>query len=388
MDFSKAFKANDVRGIYGKTITDEMFYRIGYACYKFFKSKIVVGTDMRVSSPLLEKAFISGYTDAGGSVLDIGLVGTDVVYYASGKFKLPAVMITASHNPSKYNGIKFVSSGAKPINKKNGLKTIQKLAEKVKKRKVKMKGTVLKRNIIKQYVKHTHSFVSKKKLRKIKVVVDAGNGMAGRMVPYVYSKLPLSIIPMYFKLDGRFPHHVPNPVKPSNTRDLQRRVKKEKADYGVEFDADTDRVYFIDECGRRVNSSIIAGLIIKHLFLKTPGVVVYSSSCSKIVPELALFYGGRVFESRVGHTFVKKKMAEKNGTFGVEHSGHFYFKNNFNADSGMIASLLVYEIYSMQPYPFSAMVAEFSKYPKSEEISVRVKDVDKAMKRMKALIQQ
>ena len=371
------FQSNDIRGIYGKELTDELAYKIGRATATLLKKDIVVGHDMRLSSPSLCKNLVKGIIDSGKNAILIGLVGTDVLYYATVCLNLPGVMITASHNPAKYNGMKFCKEKAVPISGRTGLMEIKKLVENEKFSEG--KGKKIEKDVFKQYVKHALSFVGK--IKKMKVVVDAGNGMAGRVFCKVYSKLDLDIVPVEFKLDGRFPSHDPNPIKHKNIHDLEVRVKKEKADLGMAFDGDTDRVAFVDEKGGRVESSVTAALLIKHL-LKRKSSIVFNSVCGNIVPETIKKYKGKGYREKVGHTFIKEKMKKVKAVFGCEHSGHFYYKDNYYADSGMISSLLMVELISEDGRKFSEILKEFRKYYKIEETSVKVKDKKKVLKKV------
>ena len=377
------FKANDVRGVYPKELTKEIAYKIGKAFASYVKQKeIVVGHDMRVSSPTLSNAFIQGIIDCGKNIIDIGCVGTDMLWFSSGLLKKPAAMITASHNPAKYNGIKFCKSGAVPIGEKTGLKEIKALT--LKNIKTKSKGKIKKFNIFKDYVKHVHSFVNKKNIKDFKLVVDAGNGMAASTFCPVYGKFKVKIHTLDFKLDGSFPKHVANPSKHQNIHDLELEVKKKNADIGMAFDGDTDRVYFVDERGRRLSSSTTASIIIKHL-LKKSSPIIYSLVCSKIVPETIKKFKGKPIMERVGHTFIKQRMKNSGAIFACEHSGHFYYKKNFRADSGMITSLIMCEILATENKPLSQIAKEFKKYSQIEEKSVKVRDKKAIIKKIEKL---
>ena len=301
---NEIFKAYDIRGIYGETLTEDIVYKIGKAFVKFLKAKkIVVGTDMRVSSPKLSKAFMKGATDQGADVIFIGEVCTDAVYFASGFLKLPAVMFTASHNPKQYNGIKFCRENAIPMNEDTGLKAIKKIIENEVYAKAKNNGKIIKKNVLNKYVKHAKSFVDAKKLSKLKIAADAGNGMAGKIVPLVYRTLPVEIIPLYFRLDGNFPNHPADPSKYENLIELQKTVKKYNCDFGMAFDGDADRVFFVDENAEVVNSSLTSALIAKYLLKKTPKQkIIYNLVCSKIVPQTIIKYGGVPILERVGHS--------------------------------------------------------------------------------------
>ena len=329
---SKIFKAYDVRGVYGKDLTDDVAYKIGRAFVSFLKCKeVVVGYDMRVSSPKLSKAFMKGVNDEGFDAIDIGQVSTDGLYFASGFLNKPGVMFTASHNPKQYNGIKFCKEKAVPINEDTGLKKIKTIIEKnnykknnnkknknARKSKIREnqrfsvslrnsknfkeisstnfvgKGIIIKKNILNDYVKHVLSFVHKAKIKNLEIAVDAGNGMAGKIVPLVYNKLPIKIIPLYFKLDGTFPNHPADPSKYKNLIGLQGVVRKSKCDFGMAFDGDADRVFFVDENGNVVNSSLISALLIKNILHKHKNEkIIYNLVSSKIVPETIEKFGGK-----------------------------------------------------------------------------------------------
>lgn len=381
------FKGNDLRCIYGKSGLDEdIIYRTGRALVTYLKAKeVIVGRDMRVSSSSLHKALVKGILDQGANVIDLGLVDTPYVYFASGYLKKPATIITASHNPAEYNGVKIVKAGVHPVDENTGLKQIKELVISKQFPRVKARGRQRHKSLDAAYRKHVLSFIDTKTLRPIKVVVDAGNGMGGKMVPIVYKGLPIKIIPLGFRLDGTFPMHTANPAKSENLKHLQENVKKHKADFGMAFDADMDRVFFIDEKGGIINSSITAALIIKHfLSQKICTNVIYSLIVSKIVPETLKKYCGKPIRSKVGHSFIKGKMRQKNALFAMERSGHFYYGANFYADSALITSVILCEIFSKHEEPLSQLVEEFQKYYDLEEQSVDVKDKEGALKRVEA----
>ncbi len=395
---SEIFKAYDVRGIYGKNLTDDIAYKIGRSFVSFLKCKeVVVGYDMRVSSPRLSKAFMKGVNDAGADAIDIGQVSTDGLYFASGFLNKPGVMFTASHNPKEYNGIKFCRGKAVPINEDTGLNKIRTIIEKyqykqlnnkkyknIKHNKTEKLGKTIKKNILEDYAKHVLSFIHKDKIKKLKIAADAGNGMAGKIVPLVYNKLPIKIIPLYFKLDGTFPNHPADPSKHENLMELQETVKKEKCDFGMAFDGDADRVFFVDENGDVVNSSLISALIIKNILEKNPNEkVIYNLVCSRIVPETIKKFGGKAHIERVGHSFIKDTIKKINAIFACEHSAHYYFRKNFNADSGLIASVIVSEIVSKENKPLSSLLSEFEKYYKIEETNFEVNDKIKKLQQIK-----
>src|SRR3989344_4875688 len=288
------FKAYDVRGVYKETIDEDTCYKIGRAFVQFLKCKdVVVGTDMRISSPKLSNAFMKGVAFQGANVTYIGQVCTDAVYFASGFLNKPAVMFTASHNPPKYNGLKFCKAGAVPINEDTGLKQIKTIIEENKFKKPSKKGKIANKDILKEYVKHVHKFINAKKLSKLKIAVDAGNGMAGKMIPLVYKNTPVKIVPLYFRLDGTFPNHLADPSKYENLVKLQETVKKEKCDFGMAFDGDADRIFFVDEKANVVNSSLTSALIIKTLLSKKKKQkVIRNVVCSRIVLDTINKFGG------------------------------------------------------------------------------------------------
>ncbi len=404
---NEIFKAYDVRGIYNQNLTEDVAYKIGRAFVyflkaqktqsvsgsqkseRFFRTKdVVVGIDMRLSSPKLSKAFMKGVTEQGANAIFIGQVCTDAVYFASGFLRKPAVMFTASHNPKQYNGLKFCKEDAIPINYDTGLQKIKSIIEKQEYNKLKIKktGKVLKKDILKNYTQHVKKFIDIKKLKKLKIAVDAGNGMAGKIIPIVYKNLPVKIVPLYFKLDGTFPNHPADPSKSENMRELQKKVIEEKCNFGIGFDGDADRIFFIDENGSILNSSLISSLIIKNLLKKHPRQkIIHNLVCSKIVPETIKKYNGIPMIERVGHSFIKETMRKTKALFACEHSAHYYYRENYRADSGIITSLIVAEIVSKENKPLSELLDEFTRYNTIEETSVEVKDKDAKLKEIEAI---
>jgi len=380
---SQIFKAYDVRGIYNENLTEAIARNIGKAFVSFLKCKtVVVGYDMRLSSPKLSRAFMKGVNQQGANAIDIGMVSTDGLYFASGFLKMPAVMFTASHNPAKYNGIKFCKANAVPINQDTGLKKIKSIIENEKYKKISdTEGRIAEKHILSEYVKHVKKFIDIGRLKKLKVAVDAGNGMAGKIIPLVYNNLPLTIVPLYFELNGTFPNHLADPSKYENLKELQKIVIEKKCDFGMGFDGDADRIFFVDETGKIRNSSLISALVIKKILSRhKKEKIIYNLINSKIVPETIKKYGGKALIERVGHSYIKDSMRKTKAIFACEHSAHFYFRDNFRADSGIIMSLIVSEIISRENKSLSSLLKEFEKYHKIQESNFKVKN-KKAMMR-------
>ena len=387
----KIIKAYDIRGLVKNEITPDFSFALGVAFAKFLEyerepATIVVGEDMRESSPLLADAFTNGANSQGMDVIRIGLASTDMLYFASGKLNLPGIMFTASHNPAKYNGMKLCKSGARPIGQDTGLLKIRELIEQgvpISNRPV---GSSRKENLLKDYANYLFAQFPKNtfKKRKLKVVIDAGNGMAGFTAPAVMAKLDIDLIPMYFELDGNFPNHEANPIEAKNLKDLQKRVKKEKADIGLAFDGDADRCFLIDEAGGLVNPSALTALIAARELKANPGAsIIYNLISSKAVPEVIAENGGVGIRSRVGHSYIKSMMAETGAVFGGEHSGHFYFNDFWRADSGMLAALYALAELMGSNSSLSELLKPYNRYISSGEINTKVKDVAKSISRIR-----
>ncbi len=381
-------KAYDIRGLVKNEITPDFSFSLGVAFAKFLEierepATIVVGEDMRASSAPLAAAFSDGATSQGMDVIRIGLASTDMLYFASGKLNLPGIMFTASHNPAKYNGMKLCKSGAKPIGQESGLLTIRKFIEDgvpISNRPV---GSVKSQDLLSEYVDYLLARFPKKtfKKRKLKVVIDAGNGMAGFTAPAVMKHLNIDLIPMYFELDGNFPNHEANPIESENLKDLQKKVKKEKADIGLAFDGDADRCFLIDEKGDLVNPSALTALIAVRELKSQPGsTIIYNLISSKAVAEVITENKGVGLRSRVGHSYIKSLMAESGAIFGGEHSGHFYFADFWRADSGMLAALYALAELMDSNKPLSNLLKPYNRYFSSGEINSKVKDVAKSIK--------
>lgn len=387
----KIIKAYDIRGLVKDEVTPDFSFSLGVAFAKFLEierepATIVVGEDMRPSSGPLADAFSDGATSQGMDVIRIGLASTDMLYFASGKLNLPGVMFTASHNPAKYNGMKLCKSGARPIGQESGLIKIRQLIEEgvpISNRPV---GSVRKQELLNDYVDYLLARFPKNtfKKRKLKVVIDAGNGMAGFTAPAVMKKLNVDLVPMYFELDGNFPNHEANPIEPENLKALQKKVKKEKADIGLAFDGDADRCFLIDENGDLVNPSALTALIAVRELKANPGAtIIYNLISSKAVPEVISEHGGIALRSRVGHSYIKTLMAESGAVFGGEHSGHFYFGDFWRADSGMLAALYALAELMATSNSLSNLLEPYNRYFSSGEINSKVKDANKSIKLVK-----
>ena len=387
----KIIKAYDIRGLVKDEVTPDFSFSLGVAFAKFLEierepATIVVGEDMRPSSAPLADAFSDGATSQGMDVIRIGLASTDMLYFASGKLNLPGVMFTASHNPAKYNGMKLCKSGARPIGQESGLVKIRQLIEEGVPMSNRPVGSVRKQELLSDYVDYLLTRFPKNtfKKRKLKVVIDAGNGMAGFTAPAVMEQLNVELIPMSFELDGNFPNHEANPIEPENLKALQKKVKKEKADIGLAFDGDADRCFLIDENGDLVNPSALTSLIAARELKANPGAtIIYNLISSKAVAEVISENGGIALRSRVGHSYIKTLMAESGAVFGGEHSGHFYFGDFWRADSGMLAALYALAELMATPKSLSNLLEPYNRYFSSGEINSKVKDASKSIKLVK-----
>lgn len=381
-DLSQLVKAYDVRGVVPDQWDETLAELFGVAFVRVTgASAIVVGHDMRPSSPGLSRAFARGAAAQGVDVTEIGLCSTDQLYYASGALDLPGAMFTASHNPAQYNGIKMCRAGAAPVGQDTGLAEIRELAEGwldsgAAPAPAATQGTISRRDTLEDYAAHLRGLVDLTVIRPLKVVVDAGNGMGGHTVPTVFAGLPLTLVPMYFELDGTFPNHEANPLDPANIVDLQKRVREESADLGIAFDGDADRCFVVDENGDPVSPSAITALVAARELARNggSGVIIHNLITSWSVPEVVEEHGGTPVRTRVGHSFIKAEMAKSGAIFGGEHSAHYYFKDFWNADTGMLAALHVLAALGGQEGPLSALVAEYDRYTGSGEINSTVAD--------------
>jgi phosphomannomutase len=375
-DLDKIFKAYDIRGVVPDELDEATAEVVGAAFVRVTGAKSLVTLhDMRTSSVPLSEALGRGAASQGADVIVGGLGSTDMVYYASGALDVPGAMLTASHNPARYNGIKLCRSGARPVGIETGLADIKKLIETGIPAYDGPAGTITERDLLPGYADYLRKLVDLSGIRPLKVAVDAGNGMAGHTVPTVFEGLPVTIVPLYFELDGSFPNHEANPIDPKNLRDLQRAVLENKADIGLAFDGDADRCFVVDERGEIVSPSVLTALIATRELAREPGAtIIHNLITSRAVPEIVVEHGGIPVRTRVGHSFIKAKMAETGAIFGGEHSGHFYFRDFWFADSGMLAALHVLAALGEQDGPLSELLGEFSRYYASGEINSEVAD--------------
>ncbi|NEB03345.1 phosphomannomutase/phosphoglucomutase [Streptomyces sp. SID13726] len=380
-DLSQLVKAYDVRGVVPDQWDETLAELFGAAFVQVTgATAIVTGHDMRPSSPGLSRAFARGAAARGVDVTEIGLCSTDQLYYASGALDLPGAMFTASHNPAQYNGIKMCRAGAAPVGQDTGLAEIRALVERWSETGAPETtgdaGTVTRRDTLEDYAAHLLSLVDLSSVRPLKVVVDAGNGMGGHTVPTVFASLPLDVVPMYFELDGTFPNHEANPLDPANIVDLQQRVRAEGADLGIAFDGDADRCFVVDEHGDPVSPSAVTALVASRELARHggKGTVIHNLITSWSVPEVVREHGGTPVRTRVGHSFIKAEMARSGAIFGGEHSAHYYFKDFWNADTGMLAALHVLAALGGQDGPLSSLVAQYDRYAGSGEINSTVAD--------------
>jgi len=381
------FKAYDIRGIVPDQLDSEVARAVGAAFARFAKaSRILVGRDMRESGTALVAAFTDGVTANGTDVVDLGLASTDLVYFAAGHLGSPAAMFTASHNPAAYNGIKLCLDGARPVGQDSGLADIKAMAETASPAGAAVTtGTVSSIDLLPEYVRHVQSFVDTSALRPLKVVADTANGMGGLVVPRAFEGLPFDLEVLYPELDGSFPNHPADPIQPENLVALQARVLETGADIGLAFDGDADRVFLVDENAIPVSGSATTALVAQAVLATNPGAtVIYNLICSKAVPEVILESGGVPLRSRVGHSFIKAVMAETGAVFGGEHSGHYYFRDNYRADSGLIAAMVILQQLSLSHVPLSELRKPVERYADSGEVNVKVPDPGAVIDRVAA----
>ncbi|MFF0297851.1 phosphomannomutase/phosphoglucomutase [Kitasatospora sp. NPDC004615] len=398
-DLKQLVKAYDVRGVVPDQWDESLAYAFGAAFVEVIGGNaVVVGHDMRPSSPSLSRAFAEGAASRGADVVEIGLCSTDQLYYASGSLDLPGAMFTASHNPAQYNGIKLCRAGAAPVGQDTGLADIRELVESWLDEDGKVHvpasdavtGTLSAKETLDGYAAHLLKLVDLTAIRPLKVAVDAGNGMGGHTVPTVFDGLPLDVVPMYFELDGTFPNHEANPLDPANLVDLQAKVREVGADIGLAFDGDADRCFVIDENGDPVSPSAITALVAEREIARAQAAgeanptIIHNLITSWTVPEVVRDLGGVPVRTRVGHSFIKQEMAVTDAVFGGEHSAHYYFRDFWRADTGMLAALHVLAALGGQQAPLSALTARYNRYAASGEINSTVADQAAATEQVRA----
>lgn len=394
------FKRYDVRGVYPSELDEELVYQVGVQFVKLLSARhIVIGRDMRLSGDQLFEALAAGITDGGAQVIDIGLVSTDALYFVVGKYGYDGgIMLTASHNPAEYNGMKFTKRNAEALSLETGLAEIRDAiasgakVRSYKERCAQVAGTAnadasqrVSRDILNDFAEHCLSFIDPKSIKPFKIAIDTGNGMGGKIIPPVFKHLPCEIIPLYFELDGSFPNHPANPLEPENIQDLQKAVVENNCQLGVAFDGDADRMFILDEKGNLVTGDIVTALVAINTLKQHPGqTVLYNVVCSQTVPEVITAYNGKPRRAPVGHSLIKKVMRDEDIIFGGEHSGHFYFRDNWYADSGMIALLQCLQVFSETDKTVSEIIAPIDKRFRSGEVNRRVTDIPAAIAKLEA----
>jgi phosphomannomutase len=389
-DLGAIFKAYDIRGTVPDQLDADIVGRVGAAFARFALDdggpcdRICVARDMRPSGVELQAAFIEGVLSQGVDAVDLGLASTDLLFYASGALDAPGAVLTASHNPAQYNGIKLCLAGAKAVGEDSGLAEVQRLTE-TPPPAAPAQGSRSERDVLPDYVRHVHSFVNRPSLKPLKVIADTANGMGGLVAPAVFAGLPFELEVLFGELDGTFPNHPADPIQLENLRDLQARVVETRADIGLAFDGDADRVFLVDEQAAPVSGSLTTAIVAAAILEKEPGAtILHNLICSKAVPETIREAGGTPIRTRVGHSLIKKVMAETGAAFGGEHSGHYYYRDNYRADSGIITALIVLERMSTSGKPLSELRKPFERYAASGERNTRVDDVDAVLERVAA----
>jgi phosphomannomutase len=384
---SSIFKAYDVRGKVGSELNPEVTERVGKAFADWLPTDgpVAVGRDMRPDSKELADALVKGLTEQGRDVWDIGEVTSDMIYFAVGHHKLAGgVMITASHNPGEYNGIKFCREEAKPIGQESGLFEIRDLAGSDTFKKAPKQGVITLKDVAEDWITHVLSFIDTDKLKPLKIAVDAGNGMAGKIFPELEPYVPFEVHEMYFELDGTFPNHIANPLVPENLVDLQAAIKSEKCDLGIAFDGDGDRAVLVDENGDALTGTVMTAMLAKYFLDKNPGsTVILNAMCGRAAKETVEANGGKAVRSRVGHSYIKADMRKLDAVFAGEHSGHYYFRDNFMADSGLLAAVIALYVISLDNQKLSELVEPYRKaYIQVPETNFEVADKQAAMERV------
>jgi len=387
--FDAIFKAYDIRGTVPDQFDASMARSIGAAFARFAQAnddatRVLIARDMRPSGVELSAAFAEGARHQGVDIVDLGLASTDLLYFAAGRLGAPGAMFTASHNPAQYNGIKVCLSGAKPIGEDSGLREIKALAEETLPRTDHV-GAITSLDLLEEFAAHVRSFIDMSNLRPIKIVADTANGMGGLVVPAVFAGLPFELEVLYPELDGTFPNHPADPIQPENQRDLMARVLETGADIGLAFDGDADRVFLVDETARGVSGSLTTALVASRVLARDPhSTIIYNLICSKTVPEVIAEAGGHAVRARVGHSFIKQLMAETGAAFAGEHSGHYYFRDNYRADSGLITAVMVLEAMCATGKKLSELIAPLDRYVASGEINTKVAEAHEVIERVAA----
>ena len=386
-DINAIFKSYDIRGLYPQEIDEEVCRNIGYAFAKFLleedpqTTKIIVGVDMRFSSESLSDQFIKGILAHGLDVIHLGLSSTDMLYYASGALGAPGAIFTASHNPAEYNGIKLCRAHAAPIGEGSGLERIKNLSNTLIDIPDESNGAVTHVDLLEGFTDHILSFVKQEVITGKKIVADTANGMGGLIVPSVFAQIPSEVDILYEELDGSFPNHPADPLNRENLKDLIKSVVDSSADVGLAFDGDADRVFLIDETGMPLSGSITTAIVAKSILdQQSDATIIHNLICSQVVEETIIAEGGKAVRSRVGHSHIKKLMAETGAEFAGEHSGHYYFKGNFRADSGIIAALIVLEYMSMKGVKLSELREIYDVYSSTGEMNYRVRNQEELLK--------
>jgi len=380
---TSAFHDYDIRGVYPSDVNEEFYYHLGKALATYVKTgPIAAGHDTRLSSPSCFAKLVEGITDYGLDVVDLGMISTEMHNFASGKYGFPAnIVVSASHNPPKYNGAKFLVKGVRALHGEFGLPEIKALVNEELPKAAK-KGTVTKKDIFNDWIEHALSFVDYKNFKKLKVVVDAGNGMGGPSWQEMIKRLNSEIVPLYLDPDGNFPNHIADPIKDENTETLRQTVKDTKANLGIALDGDADRIFFVDETGRKISGTLTTAIITDHLMKKQKGVYMYNAICGRIVKEIIEQAGNKPMRTRVGHSFIKSQMQQYKGIFCGEHSGHFFYGANYGAESSLITGLLMIEILSQTGKKLSELADKFDKYVTSGEINFKVPDTHEMQKKI------
>jgi phosphomannomutase len=376
------FKDYDVRGTYPEQINGTVAKAIGFAIVKKFQPKsVAICRDMRLSGEEIRDGLIAAFTQCGVNVFDAGLTGTEISYFISGTRDYDmSIMISASHNPSNYNGLKIVLKGPIAVSGDSGLAEIKAMVNDDPPAPAAVPGTVTQIDVFPEWKEKVLSFIDIPSLKPLNIVIDAGNGMAGKLVPKIFDGLPFKMTPMFFELDGRFPNHTPNPLVETNNVALVAKMKEVNADLGLTFDGDADRVFFVDNTGRFVSGTLVTAIMARHILKQHPGeYVLYSAVCGRVVPETIEKYGGKYERVRVGHSFMKNFMRKFNGIFAGEHSGHYYHRDFFNSESGVLTALMMLSLISHDGRKFSDIVDELDIYPASGELNYAVSDIPDTM---------